>query len=109
MKIAQEKTVSSELVIRDADTAAEMVKFTSDQIMLEASTFKRTQAFKRTLNILKLLGLVSLAVFPKKIGFTENLLESLSYNGVLHLDFINIGAGQSRSKESAGNQQAVSI
>ena len=98
MRITHENTMSSELFIRDADMAAEMVKFTSDQIMLEASTVKGALAVKSSLNVLKLLGRVSLALFPIKTGFTENLLERLSYNRVLDRDLINIGAGQSRYK-----------
>ena len=38
LRIAHENTVSSELVNRDVDMAAEMGKFTSDKIMVEAST-----------------------------------------------------------------------
>ena len=103
LRIAHENTVSSELVNRDADMAAEMGKFTSDQIIVEASTVMRAQPIKSSLNELKLLGRVSLALFPKRTGFTENLQERLSYNGVLDLDLINIGAGQSRYKESVRN------
>ena len=109
MRIAHENTVSSELVNRDADMAAEMGKYTSDQIIVEASTVKRAQPIKSSLNVLKLLGRVSLALFPIKTGFTENMLERSSYNCVRDLDLINIGGGQSRSKESIGNQQALSI
>jgi len=103
LRIAHENTVSSELVNRDADMAAEMRKFTSDQIMVEASTVMRAQLIKSFLNVLKLLGRVSLAFFPKRTGFTEDLQERLSYNWVLDLDLINIGAGQSRYKESVRN------
>ena len=109
LRIAHENTVSSELFNRDADMASEIGKFTSNQIMVEASTVIRAQAIKSSLDILKLLLRVSLALFPKRIFFTENLQERLSYNWVLDLYLINIGAGQSRSKESAENQQAVSI
>ena len=59
LRIAHENTVSSELVNRDADMAAEIGKFTSDQIMLEASIVIRAQAVKSLLSVLKLLGLVS--------------------------------------------------
>ena len=62
-----------------------MGKFTSDQILVEASTVMRAQAIKITLNILKFLGRVSLALLPKRTGFIENLLESLSYNWVLDI------------------------
>jgi hypothetical protein len=109
LRIAHENTVSSELFNRDADMASEIGKFTSNQIMVEASTVIRAQAIKSSLDILKLLLRVSLALFPKRTFFTENLQERLSYNWVLDLYLINIGAGQSRYKKSTGNQQAVSI
>ena len=86
LKISIENTVSLELVNSHADMAAEMGKFTSDQIMVEASTVMRTQVIKSSLYVLKLLGRVSLALLPKRSGFTENLLERLSYNLVLDLD-----------------------
>ena len=109
LRIGHENTVSSELFNRDADMASEIGKFTSNQIMVEASTVIRAQAIKSSLDILKLLLRVSLALFPKRTFFTENLQERLSYNWVLDLYLINIGTGQSRYKESTGNQQAVSI
>ena len=66
LRIAHENTVSSELVNRDVDMATEIGRFTSDQIMLEVSIVIRAQAVKRSLNLLKLLVGVSLALFPKK-------------------------------------------
>ena len=48
LRIAHENTVSSELVNRDADMAAEMGKYTSDQIIVEASTVKRAQPIKNS-------------------------------------------------------------
>ena len=104
LRLTHGNTVSSELVNCDADMEAEMGKFTSNQIMLEASTDMCAQLVKRSLNVLKLLEQVSLALFPKRTGFTENFLERLSYNCVLDLYLINIDAGQSRCKESAGNK-----
>ena len=38
LRIAHENTMSSELFNRDADMASEIGKFTSNQIMVEAST-----------------------------------------------------------------------
>ena len=51
-----ENSVSSESVIRDADMAEEMAKFTRDQIMVEASTAMLAQANQNSLSVLKLLG-----------------------------------------------------
>ena len=78
LRIGHENTVSSELFNRDADMASEIGKFTSNQIMVEASTVIRAQAIKSSLDILKLLLRVSLALFPKRTFFTENLQERLS-------------------------------
>ncbi len=63
LRIAHENTVSSELVNRDADMAAEMRKLTSDQIMVDASRVMRAKLIKSFMNVLKLLGSVSLAFF----------------------------------------------
>ena len=56
LRIAHENSVSSESVIRDADMAEEMAKFTRDQIMVEASTAMLAQANQSSLSVLKLLG-----------------------------------------------------
>ena len=56
LRIAHENSVSSESVIRDADMAEEMAKFTRDQIMVEASTAMLAQANQNSLSVLKLLG-----------------------------------------------------
>jgi len=56
LRIAHENSVSSESVIRDADMAEEMAKFTRDQIMVEASTAMLAQANQNSMSVLKLLG-----------------------------------------------------
>ena len=56
LRIAHENAVSSESVIRDADIAEEMAKFTRDQIMVEASTAMLAQANQNSMTVLKLLG-----------------------------------------------------
>ena len=56
LRIAHENTVSSESVIRDADMANEMAKFTRDQIMTEASTAMLAQANQSSMTVMKLLG-----------------------------------------------------
>ena len=55
LRIAHENAVSSESVIRDADIAEEMAKFTRDQIMVEASTSMLAQANQNSMAVLKLL------------------------------------------------------
>ena len=95
--------MSSELVNRDADMAAETEKCTSDKIVVEASSVMRVQAFICALNVLNLLGRVSLALMPKRTGFTENLQERPSDNWVLDLDLINFGSGKNKYKESVRN------
>ena len=55
LRIAHENAVSSESVIRDADMAEEMAKFTRDQIMVEASTSMLAQANQNSMAVLKLL------------------------------------------------------
>ena len=56
LRIAHENTVSSESVVRDADMASEMARFTRDQIMMEASTAMLAQANQSSMTVLKLLG-----------------------------------------------------
>jgi len=56
LRIAHENTVSSESVIRDADMANEMAKFTRDKIMTEASTAMLAQANQSSMTVMKLLG-----------------------------------------------------
>ncbi|MEE3265269.1 MAG: flagellin, partial [SAR324 cluster bacterium] len=51
-----ENVVNSESVIRDADMAEEMTKFTRNQIMIESSTAMLAQANQTPKSILKLLG-----------------------------------------------------
>ena len=58
--------MSSKLVNRDADMAAEMVKFASDQIMLEASTVNGAQAVKSSLNVLKFVGTSLFSIVSNK-------------------------------------------
>ena len=55
LRIAHENAISSESVIRDADMAEEMAKFTRDQIMVEASTSMLAQANQNSMAVLKLL------------------------------------------------------
>ena len=56
LRAAHENVVNSESVIRDADMAQEMTKFTRNQIMIEASTAMLAQANQTPKSILKLLG-----------------------------------------------------
>jgi flagellin len=56
LRAAHENVVNSESVIRDADMAEEMTKFTRNQIMLESSTAMLAQANQTPKAILKLLG-----------------------------------------------------
>jgi len=56
LRIAHENTVSSDSVVRDADMAEEMAKFTRDQIMMEASTAMLAQANQSSMSVMKLLG-----------------------------------------------------
>jgi flagellin len=48
--------MSSESVIRDADMAEEMTKFTRNQIMVQSSTAMLAQANARSQSVLSLLG-----------------------------------------------------
>ena len=56
LRIAHENTLSSESVIRDADMAEEMTKFTRNQIMMESSMAMLAQANQKPAAILQLLG-----------------------------------------------------
>ncbi|MBT3214195.1 MAG: flagellin [Deltaproteobacteria bacterium] len=56
LRIAHENVMNSESVIRDADMAQEMTKFTRNQIMMESSTAMLAQANQMPKSILKLLG-----------------------------------------------------
>jgi len=56
LRVAHENSVSSESVLRDADMAEEMARFTRDQIMVEASTAMLAQANQNSMSVLKLLG-----------------------------------------------------
>ena len=56
LRSAHENVTSSESVIRDADMAEEMTKFTRNQIMMESSTAMLAQANQMPQSILKLLG-----------------------------------------------------
>ena len=56
LRAAHENVVNSESVIRDADMAEEMTKFTRNQIMIESSTAMLAQANQTPKSILKLLG-----------------------------------------------------
>jgi len=56
LRIAHENTVSSDSVVRDADMADEMAKFTRDKIMMEASTAMLAQANQSSMSVMKLLG-----------------------------------------------------
>jgi len=56
LRIAHENTVSSDSVVRDADMAEEMAKFTRDKIMMEASTAMLAQANQSSMAVMKLLG-----------------------------------------------------
>ena len=66
LRISDENIVSSKIFNCNADMVAEMEKFTSHQIMVEASTVMRPQAIKSSLNVLKLLGPVSFIIIYKK-------------------------------------------
>ena len=56
LRIAHENVLNSESVIRDADMAEEMTKFTRNQIMMESSTAMLAQANQMPQSILKLFG-----------------------------------------------------
>jgi len=56
LRIAHENTVSSDSVVRDADMADEMAKFTRDKIMMEASTAMLAQANQSSMSVMKLLS-----------------------------------------------------
>lgn len=56
LRTAHENVTNSESVIRDADMAEEMTKFTRNQIMMESSTAMLAQANQMPQSILKLLG-----------------------------------------------------
>ncbi|MGA0089013.1 MAG: flagellin, partial [bacterium] len=56
LRIAHENVMSSESVIRDADMAEEMTKFTRNQIMVQSSTAMLAQANARSQSVLSLLG-----------------------------------------------------
>ncbi|MGA0770011.1 MAG: flagellin [bacterium] len=56
LRIAHENVMSSESVIRDADMAEEMTKFTRNQIMVESSTAMLAQANSRSQSVLRLLN-----------------------------------------------------
>jgi flagellin len=56
LRIAHENVMSSESVIRDADMAEEMTKFTRNQIMVESSTAMLAQANARSESVLRLLN-----------------------------------------------------
>ena len=55
MRIAHENVLSRESVIREADTATKMVKFTRNQILMESSVAMLAQANSRPLAMLQLL------------------------------------------------------
>ena len=56
LRIAHENVISSESVIRDADMAEAMTKFTRDQIMVESSTAMLAQANARAESVVQLLN-----------------------------------------------------
>ena len=56
LRIAHENVISSESVIRDADMAEAMTKFTRDQIMVESSTAMLAQANARAESVVQLLS-----------------------------------------------------
>jgi flagellin len=56
LRIAHENVMSSESVIRDADMAAEMTKFTRNQIMTDSSTAMLAQANARAQSIMRLFN-----------------------------------------------------
>ncbi len=55
LRIAHENTLSSESVIRDADMAEEMARFTRNQIMMESSMAMLAQANAKPLSVMSLL------------------------------------------------------
>ncbi len=56
LRIAHENVTGSESVIRDADMAEEMARFTRNQILMESSMSMLAQANQKPLAVLKLLG-----------------------------------------------------
>ena len=56
LRIAHENVLSSESVIRDADMAEEMTKFTRNQIMTDSATAMLAQANARSQSILRLFN-----------------------------------------------------
>ena len=56
LRIAHENVLSSESVIRDADMAEEMTKFTRNQIMTDSATAMLAQATARSQSILRLFN-----------------------------------------------------
>ena len=56
LRIAHENVMSSESVVRDADMAEEMTKFTRNQIMVDSSTSMLAQANQRAQSVLRLLS-----------------------------------------------------
>ena len=56
LRIAHESVMNSESVIRDADMAEEMTKFTRNQIMVDSSTAMLAQANARAQSILRLFN-----------------------------------------------------
>ena len=56
LRIAHESVMNSESVIRDADMAEEMTKFTRNQIMTESSTAMLAQANARAQSVLRLMN-----------------------------------------------------
>ena len=56
LRVAHENVTSSESVIRDADMAEEMAKFTRNQIMVQSSTAMLAQANARSQSVLSLLN-----------------------------------------------------
>jgi flagellin len=56
VSVAAENLQASESVIRDADMAAEMVKFVKDTILVQSSTAMLAQANTRPQSVLQLLG-----------------------------------------------------
>jgi flagellin len=55
LRAAHENVLNSESVIRDADMAEEMAKFTRHNIMMDTSTAMLAQANQTPTSILKLL------------------------------------------------------
>ena len=56
LRVAHESALSSESVIRDADMALQMTKFTRNQIMMESGTAMLAQANQTPMSIMNLLG-----------------------------------------------------